>query len=233
MQATNAIWNAERYEAEVEARRDATRELETTSLLLRTADLLAGSLDLSTVLERAYRGDRTGYRTEQSGGDALRSERDGTCRAGGTRKRDPESRFAHLRGLSASEVRKSLVGKRPFVVDYDAWEPSVSGVEYVESRDVRLCLSAPLVLKGMVVGSIGVDEPGARREFAQREIEIVEGIASQAAVAIENVRLYEIERTIADRLQDALLTLPERVPGIEFAHAYHGRRKRPVSVGLL
>ena len=41
------------------------------------------------------------------------------------------------------------------------------------------------------------------------------------SAALNNARLYENEHLIADRLQDALLAMPERVEGIEFAHVYN------------
>jgi serine phosphatase RsbU (regulator of sigma subunit) len=44
---------------------------------------------------------------------------------------------------------------------------------------------------------------------------------SVVALALENARQYETEHDIADRLQEALLLLPEELPGIEFAHEYH------------
>lgn len=82
-------------------------------------------------------------------------------------------------------------------------------------------LYVPLVQRQRTVGLIILDDPGERREFGQREMELVRGIAAQAAVAFENARLFEAQRDIADQLQEALLVLPEELPGIEFAHAYH------------
>jgi serine phosphatase RsbU (regulator of sigma subunit) len=40
-------------------------------------------------------------------------------------------------------------------------------------------------------------------------------------MALRNAQLYESERNIADRLQEALLSVPESIGGIEFGHAYH------------
>jgi len=82
-------------------------------------------------------------------------------------------------------------------------------------------LYVPLVQREVTVGLIVLDDPGERREFSEREIQLVQGIAAQAAVAFENARLFEAQRRIADRLQEALLVLPEALSGIEFAHEYH------------
>lgn len=56
--------------------------------------------------------------------------------------------------------------------------------------------------------------------FDDHKVTIVEGIASLAALAIDNARLYEAEHHVALTLQRALLAMPQEVEGISFAHAY-------------
>jgi serine phosphatase RsbU (regulator of sigma subunit) len=220
LQAANAIWNAERHEAEAAARDEARRELDTTSLLLRAADLLAGTLDLAKVLARL---------TE------LAVEATGRSRVVVTRY-DAERQVltvesaVGLEGLKpgttipldtlSHQVQDSIREKRSCVVDYDSAELPEIGRDRVEELRSRLSLSVPLVFKGEVIGNIGLDDPDVRRDFSRREIEVVEGLAAQAAVAIANARLFEQQRDIAELFQHALLALPDRVPGIRFAQAY-------------
>jgi signal transduction histidine kinase len=61
---------------------------------------------------------------------------------------------------------------------------------------IKSCLWVPLIVKDELIGfmSITSDEPGA---FNQGHIGMVEAIARQAAVAIENARLYEQARKVA------------------------------------
>jgi serine phosphatase RsbU (regulator of sigma subunit) len=40
-------------------------------------------------------------------------------------------------------------------------------------------------------------------------------------MSMESARLFDAEHRIAETLQEALLAMPDRLPGIEFAHAYH------------
>ena len=56
---------------------------------------------------------------------------------------------------------------------------------------------------GLFVGLLIIDDPGERREFAEREIGLVERIVSQASVAIENARLHE-EVAVRERFSAAL-----------------------------
>lgn len=121
----------------------------------------------------------------------------------------------------APQVRESLQQRRPIVVDYE--EPGMPQQSRDRARKLsaELSLTVPLVVGDRVVGHIGMDEPGVRREFSKRDIELIEGIASQAAVAIENARTFDMEHRVADQLQEALLALPDQVRGVEFAGAYH------------
>jgi phosphoserine phosphatase RsbU/P len=120
----------------------------------------------------------------------------------------------------SSQVQESIREKHSCVVDYDSAEMPEIGRDRVEELRSRLSLSVPLVFKGEVIGNIGLDDPDVRRDFSRREIEVVEGLAAQAAVAIANARLFEQQRDIAELFQHALLALPDRVPGIRFAQAY-------------
>jgi len=52
-------------------------------------------------------------------------------------------------------------------------------------------LILPLVVKGRVIGSIGLDAISERRILTQEEIELAQTIANQVANAIENARLHE------------------------------------------
>ena len=60
----------------------------------------------------------------------------------------------------------------------------------------------------------------AQSVFGEHEISLYEAIGDQLGIAMENIRQVQAERHIADRLQEALLSMPRSISGIEFAHAY-------------
>jgi sigma-B regulation protein RsbU (phosphoserine phosphatase) len=102
--------------------------------------------------------------------------------------------------------------------------------------DVRSELAIPLMLKDRCIGVVDLESPELDA-FSKRDVEILTLLASQAAVAIENARLYEevraneerLERELrfAQRVQTALLPAgpPKRLKGVDVAAAFAAARE--------
>jgi phosphoserine phosphatase RsbU/P len=102
--------------------------------------------------------------------------------------------------------------------------------------DVRSELAIPLLLKDRCIGVVDLESPELDA-FSKRDVEILTLLASQAAVAIENARLYEEVRAneerlekelrFAQRVQTALLPLgpPKRMKGIDVAARFAPARE--------
>jgi phosphoserine phosphatase RsbU/P len=102
--------------------------------------------------------------------------------------------------------------------------------------DVRSELAIPLLLKDRCIGVVDLESPDLDA-FTKRDVEILTLLASQAAVAIENARLYEEVRAneermekelrFAQRVQTALLPPgpPKRIKGIEVAARFAPARE--------
>ena len=102
--------------------------------------------------------------------------------------------------------------------------------------DVRSELAVPMLLKDRCIGVFDLESPEFDA-FSKRDMEILTLLASQAAVAIENARLYnevsvtearlEKELRFAKRVQAALLPteLPKRVKGIDLAASFASARE--------
>src|SRR3990170_178007 len=71
----------------------------------------------------------------------------------------------------------------PLLTDLEKRELSENGI--------KSTLIVPMVVRGKVIGSIGLDETRNNRYFTVREIELCQVIAGQAAITIENARLFE------------------------------------------
>jgi phosphoserine phosphatase RsbU/P len=102
--------------------------------------------------------------------------------------------------------------------------------------DARSELVIPLMLKDRCIGVFDLESPELDA-FSKRHVEILALLASQAAVAIENARLYETIRTneerlekeirFAQRVQMALLPteLPKRLKAVDVAARFAPARE--------
>ena len=104
-----------------------------------------------------------------------------------------------IEDLSAP-ARRAIENDEALLIDYDAMEPDRRGMG--DRYASHLALDVPLFFGGRFVGLLATDDPGERREFSDRQIRLINGIAAHAAVAIESARAYEAE-TAAQREQAA------------------------------
>ena len=63
--------------------------------------------------------------------------------------------------------------------------------ETVITENIMSILCVPLVIRERIAGAIYVDHREARHLFSQKDLTFIEAFADQAAIAIENARLYE------------------------------------------
>ena len=127
------------------------------------------------------------------------------------------------------KIGEGLVGyaalhKEPVLVSDVSADPRY--IKVVD--DIRSELVIPLMLKDRCIGVFDLESPELDA-FKKNDVEILTLLASQAAVAIENARLYEtiraneirLEKEIrfAQRVQVALLPteLPKRIKGVDVA----------------
>ena len=96
---------------------------------------------------------------------------------------------------------------------------------------IRSMMCAPLVTAdGIALGAIQIDTMNQRNRFTSDDLEVLAGVASQAAVAIDHARLYEealLQRAMSRDLELArkvqLGLIPKghpNVPGYHFFHYY-------------
>ena len=129
-------------------------------------------------------------------------------------------------------VGHSMLHKVPLLVNDVSKDPRYIPVV----NDVRSELVIPLMVKDRCLGVFDLESPELNA-FTQRHVEILGILASQAAVAIENARLYEavrenelrLEREIdfARRVQTALLPAeaPRKLKGVEVAARFQPARQ--------
>jgi len=134
--------------------------------------------------------------------------------------------------LGEGIVGYAALHREPVVVPDVSKDPRY--IKVVE--DVRSELAVPMLLKDRCIGVFDLESPELDA-FSKRDVEILTMLASQAAVAIENARLYEEltasearlekELRIAKRVQAALLPagLPKKIKGVDVAVSFASARE--------
>ncbi len=93
------------------------------------------------------------------------------------------------------EVAKTC---QPMVVDDTSYDPRLSTPEVKKMR-IQIQLIVPMVLRGQIRGIVCV-AMRRPRQFPLEDMELLTAIGAQIATAMENARLYEKERLVAQRL---------------------------------
>ena len=147
------------------------------------------------------------------------------------RLRDDTYTITHVSGMSDELVGEAgdaarypafalaASRRRPVLID-DCWEDPRTNKEFVVPNELRAFQLLPLMAEGVVthVLALAYDKP---HSFDEDDHRSAERMSAAMSLALTNARLYERERRIADRLQAALLALPNEIEGVEFSHAYH------------
>jgi sigma-B regulation protein RsbU (phosphoserine phosphatase) len=145
--------------------------------------------------------------------------------------------FGERRDLPRVKLGEGIVGyaalhREPVLVADVSQDP-----RYIEVvSDVRSELAIPMLIKDRCIGVVDLESPELDA-FSKRDVEILSLLASQAAVAIENARLYEelranearLEKEVrfAQRVQIALMPTepPKRLKGVEVAASFDPARE--------
>ncbi|TFV86928.1 PAS domain-containing protein [Blastococcus sp. CT_GayMR20] len=125
-----------------------------------------------------------------------------------------------------SPSRRSMASSRPVVMNDLSAEDRAAvftypgALEAFERISGAHVLTVPMVARRRTLGAIALIRDGDRQAFGSDDVGLASDLAARAALAIDNVRLYQREHTVADTLQRSLLPELPEVPGIESAAHY-------------
>jgi predicted ATPase len=182
--------------------------------VIKVAQALAGEIDLERLLGRLMRlaiehagAERGTFLLEQDGSPRVRVT--GTP-ATVTIERDgiPLAEAADLPRAVVNLVRRT--GE---ILVHD--DPAVAGLfaedGYIQRVRPRSVLAAPVLNQGRLVGTLYLENNLASGVFTAERAQVLQIIAAQAAVALENARLFGEIRALKDRLQAENVLLAEEV----------------------
>jgi sigma-B regulation protein RsbU (phosphoserine phosphatase) len=121
--------------------------------------------------------------------------------------------------VSRSLVERVAASGQPVLTDNAAEDVRFSGMESIVLKGLRSILCAPLTVKERITGLVYVDNRLQAGIFDQSDLDLLTAFANQAAIAIENARLYQVavekgrmeqELRMAREIQRSLL--PARIP---------------------
>ena len=152
----------------------------------------------------------------------------------GTWHADPDQlelveRYAETRVPALTEdsvLAKVLRTGKPEVDLYSANEVLTRVLVPGEARDVLMQLNPaavavhPLRGHGRIVGLLTACRGAARPAFSDSDLDLLAEVASRAGLALDNARLFEKQRDLAEGLQRALLTDPPTSDQVEISVDY-------------
>ncbi len=93
---------------------------------------------------------------------------------------------------SPQSIVKEVIQSGQSVISADALaDQRFHESESVIAENILSILCAPVIIKERIAGAIYIDHRQARHLFSQKDLSFIEAFADQAAIAIENARLYE------------------------------------------
>ncbi len=220
---------AERAQADAErARADAERVQGHLALMAEATSTLIATLDLTDLLDRLA---RLCVPLLADWVFVTLVDDSGTVRETASRHRDgfaDELRLLttqHVGHLpEVSPTRRSIAASRPVLVHHagglDGLFSSAATREAAERLGVGSLLAVPMVARRRTRGAILLGRRDTERPFDQEDVDLAEDLARRAALAMDNVRLYQQEHTVADTLQRSLLPELPVIPGVESAAHY-------------
>ncbi len=180
---------------------DEGTELDQLRAVVKTTTLLNSSLEPDEVLTEvmdtaiALTGAERGFillRSSATGEMQFRIARDLN------RQNLDESKFT----VSSTIITDAAEKRQPVVTDDALMDPRYVAVESIVIQASRSIICVPLIHRDKVIGVLYADNRRISNLFGEKEMSLLVAFANQAAIAIQNARLF-------DRVRRALIEITE------------------------
>jgi PAS domain S-box-containing protein len=113
----------------------------------------------------------------------------------------------------------AAAGKRAVLINDPSADPRLDP-DVVKRHRVKSLIAIPLGVNGAELGAIAFYHRRSAAPFTSVQFDFASRLGHAVTLAIQNSMLYERERRIADTLQEALMTPPEPISGVEIGYVY-------------
>jgi phosphoserine phosphatase RsbU/P len=138
--------------------------------------------------------------------------------------------------ISRTIVEEAVKSRKAILSADASSDERFSMAQSIADFSIRSMICAPMIgTEGEPVGVIQIDTMNQKSRFSDEDLEVLAGVASQAAMSLENAKMHEqvmaqraLERDLdlARRMQRALLpSQPPAVPGYCFFDYYQSARQ--------
>lgn len=198
----------ERVLVDVTENRRQTSQQERLAKLYAVSQVIGSSLDLQTVLDQVM--DAIIQLTGAERGFLVLQDDDGNLKVTVARNFDQETLGKDAIALSRTVTNKVLQSGAPIVTTNAQEDPRFSGQHSIISQSLRSIMATPLRVRGQVIGVVYVDNRVRTGIFNEADLEMLDAFSAQAAVAIDNARLFSAtDQALSARVEE--LTMLQRM----------------------
>lgn len=194
--------------SELADERKRTGQQERIAKLYEVSRVIGSSLDLQTVLNQVM--DAIIQLTEAERGFLVMLDDDGNLNVQVARNFDQETIDPTAVALSRTVTNKVLQTGQPIVTTNAQEDPRFAGQQSIIAHQLRSIMATPLRVRGQVIGVVYVDNRVRTGLFSEQDLEFLDAFAGQAAVAIDNARLFSAtDQALSARVEE--LTMLQRM----------------------
>ncbi len=194
-QAAIAIQNARLFE-------ETNKSVEQTQILLRASESAASTLDTAEMMRRTVREASKAVNADM-GGAYLFDEKKGEFIPIAGYHVPPEKREVFLDfhiSVQENPLIEQVVQERKTIFTSNVPDDTRLDEKTRSFFSIQSTLLAPIIIKNTTIGGIWLCWRTETRSFTESEVQLVEGIVRQAAVAAENARLFDDIRRRAEEM---------------------------------
>ncbi|HLY27110.1 MAG TPA: GAF domain-containing protein [Aggregatilineales bacterium] len=168
--------------------RKAIGQQERYGKLYEVSRVIGSSLDLQTVLDQVM--DAIIQLTGAERGFLMLLDDDGNLNVRVARNFDQATIDSGGFALSRTVTRRVLETGQAIVTTNAQEDPRFAGQQSVVANALRSIMASPLRVRGEVIGVTYVDNRVRTGLFSEQDLDVLDAFAGQAAVAIDNARLF-------------------------------------------